>query len=294
MRKEDLIKLAEELNALDDLKGREDDLRFLKKEYIRLSNKEEETYFEKTLTDKFNKAYETLANKLPELNRSALEDKKILISKAKELLSSGNNIKSLNRDIESLFNEFKHLPKCSKEQDDELFAEFKKIREEATKKVNDYYEGIKSTLEGRKAKKEELILKAKEVLKLDNIKEATSKMDALMDEWKATGFAGKEYDESLWNEFREVRKEFQEKRKAHFENMKVVIEERAIKKAELIKKVKYITSEAYFTDEEIKQIKDIEKEFRNIGFAGKEKDQELWDAMQAAIKKYFEEMKFYK
>jgi len=71
MRKEDLIKLAEELNELTDLKGREDDLRFLKKEYIRLSNRDEETYFEKMLTDKFNKAYESLASKVPELNRSS-------------------------------------------------------------------------------------------------------------------------------------------------------------------------------------------------------------------------------
>lgn len=294
MRKEDLIKLAEELNGLTDLKGREDDLRFLKKEYIRLSNRDEETYFEKMLTDKFNKAYESLASKVPELNRSSLDDKKALISKAKELVAKGDNLKSLTRDIEALFSDFKHLPKCSKEQDDELFAEFKQIREEANKKVSEYYNGLRIDLDNKVKAKEDIIAKAKEILKMENIKNATAEMDKLMDAWKTVGFSGKEHDEELWNNFKEVRNEFQAKRKAHFENMKVVIEERATKKAELIKKVKYITSEAYFTPEEIKQIKDIEKEFRNLGFAGKDKDQELWDEMQAAIRKYFEEMKFYK
>lgn len=294
MRKEDLIKLAEELNGLSDLKGREDDLRFLKKEYIRLSNRDEETYFEKMLTEKFFKAYELLASKAPELNRSTLDDKKALISKAKELVAKGDNLKSLTRDIEALFNDFKHLPKCSQEQDDELFAEFKQIREEANKKVSEYYNGIRIDFDNKVKAKEDIIAKAKEILKMENIKNATAEMDKLMDAWKQVGFSGKEHDEELWNEFKEVRKAFQEKRKAHFENMKVVIEERAVKKAELIKKVKYITSEAYFTPEEIKQIKDIEREFRNLGFAGKDKDQELWEEMQAAVRKYFEEMKFYK
>lgn len=294
MRKEDLIKLAEELNELSDLKGREDDLRFLKKEYIRLSNRDEETYFEKMLTDKFNKAYELLASKVPELNRSSLDDKKALISKAKELVAKGDNLKSLTRDIEALFSDFKHLPKCSQEQDDELFAEFKQIREEANKKVSEYYNGLRIDLDNKVKAKEDIISKAKEVLKMENIKNATAEMDKLMDAWKTVGFAGKEHDEELWNNFKEVRNEFQAKRKAHFENMKQVVEERAVKKAELIKKVKYITSEAYFTPEEIKEIKGIERKFKNLGFAGKEKDQVLWDEMQAAIRKYFEEMKFYK
>ncbi len=128
---------------------------------------------------------------------------------------------------------------------------------------------------------------------MENIKDATSKMDRIFNDWKKVGFAGKEADDALWNEFNEVRKEFSEKRKAHFENMKTVFAERVEKKEALIKKIKYITSEAYFTPEEEKQLRDIEKEFRDLGFAGKEKDQELWDNMQAAIRKYYEEKKFY-
>ena len=294
MRKEELTKLADELYTLDNLKGREDDLSFLKREYIRLNNKEEETFFDKSLTEKFNASYERLAKKVPSLTRSCLEDKKELLDRAHSLVNTSKDMKGLVKDINDLFNDFKHLPKCSKEQDDELFAEFKAIKDEASKKVSEYYNGLKIDLDNKVKAKEEIILKAKEVLKMENIKNATAEMDKLMDAWKAIGFAGKEHDEELWNNFKEVRNEFQAKRRAHFENMKQVVEERAVKKAELIKKVKYITSEAYFTPEEIKEIKGIEKEFRNLGFAGKEKDQELWDEMQAAIRKYFEEMKFYK
>lgn len=294
MRKDELIALAKELNDLEDLKGRESDLYFLKREYNKLLNREEETFYEKSLTDEFISLFEKLAPRMGDLDKNALEAKKEIIQNVKNLLEKEQNGKNLSKAVDNLFNDFKQLPKLAREVDDELFAEFKKLREEVSKKVDEYYANLKASFNERKAKKEELISKAKEVLKLENIKDATAKMDALMNEWKAVGFAGKEVDDNLWNEFNEVRKEFSAKRKAHFENMKNVFEERANEKAEIIKKVKYITSEAYFDDDEIKQIKDLERQFRNIGFAGKEKDQQLWDDMQVAVKKYFEEMKFYK
>lgn len=293
MRKEELILLAKELSELKDLKGREQDLYFLKREYNRLINKEEETFFEKQKTDEFISYYQILESKFEDLSKSSLEDKKEILRKAHELVAKEGGEKSLQKELTNLFNNFKQLPRGNKEQDDELFSEFKAIREEANKKVDAYYANVKATLEDRKNKKEDIIKRAKEVLKVTNIKDATNKMNALMDEWKAIGFAGNE-DQNLWDEFNETRKEFIAIRKAHFENMEKVFVERANKKEEIIKKVKYITSEAYFTNEEIKQIKDLENEFRKLGFAGKEKDQELWDNMQAAVKKYFEEMKFYK
>ena len=294
MRKEELITLAKELNELENLSGRESDLYFLRSEYNRLLNREEETYYEKSLTDEFVSLFDKLALRMGDLDKSALEAKKELIKKAKDLLEKDENTKNLLKNIDNLFSEFKHLPRLSKEVDDALFAKFKGLKEEASKKVDAYYKNLKASFNERKSRKEELINKAKEVLALANIKEATANMDELMNEWKSVGFAGKEVDDTLWNEFNEVRKAFSEKRRAHFENMKNVFEERANAKAEIIKKVKYITSEAYFDDDEIKQIKELEKQFRNIGFAGKENDQPLWDDMQAAVKKYFEEMKFYK
>ena len=294
MRKEELIKLAKELSELEDLKGREEDLRFVKKEYIRLNDREEESFYEKNLTDEFNKYYDILSKKAVELTRSSLEDKKSLILKAKELVSREDNLKNLNKSLNALFTELKALPRCSKEQDDEIFSEFKEIRKEADKKLDAYFAGIKSQIEERKAHKEEIVKKAKEVLKLENIKEATSKMDELFEEWKKVGFAGKEDDERLWNEFSTIRKEFSRKRKEHFEHMKDVFVERAAKKEEIIKKIKYITTEAYFTPEEIREIKKLQVEFKKLGFAGKEKDEELWVALQAEVKKYFDEMSFYK
>lgn len=294
MKKEELINLAKELYEIENIDERKQDLLFLKREYFRINNKEDETFYEKALTNEFNLYFEKLAEKYPELSKSALEEKREIIVKARNLIEKNDNFKNLNKEINTLFIEFKHLPKCSKEQDDEMFDEFKEIKIQANKKIDTHFKEIKASFENRKIKKEEIISKAKKLLESKNMKDAGKEMDILFEEWKKVGFAGKEIDDALWKEFSEVRKEFFTKRKQYFENMKIVIEERANKKQELIKKIKYITSEAYFTPEEIKQIKDIQKEFNDIGFAGKEKDQELYEQMQGAIRKYFEEMKFYK
>ena len=80
------------------------------------------------------------------------------------------------------------------------------------------------------------------------------KMDALMNEWKAVGFAGKQYDEELWHSFSEVRKEFQQKKREHHEELMKLFEDRANKKEEMIKLAKQILADSDFSDEEVKKV----------------------------------------
>ena len=118
-------------------------------------------------------------------------------------------------------------------------------------------------------------------------------MDGLRREWKEVGYSGRG-DDQLWREFAKVLDEFQEKKKEHHNEMLKLFEERAAKKEELIKTAKKILSDSEFTDEEVEKVKALRNEFKNIGFAGKEKDDDLFERFNAVIKQYFEEMKFYK
>ena len=73
-----------------------------------------------------------------------------------------------------------------------------------------------------------------------------------------------------------------------------VFEERAAKTEEMIKSAKILLANSEFTDEEIERVKALRNEYKAIGFAGKEKDDDLYQRFNAVIQKYFEEMKFYK
>lgn len=291
MNKQKLIELAEELLKEEDLSKRGEDLIFLKRQYKSLANHDEESFYEKQLTEKFNTLFEELAKKEPKLSQSTYDEKKEIIELARKILEREDVIKA-SRDLDNLTLSFKKAGRCSKEQDDELWAEFKAVTSEFNAKKRAYFEEVNKLNAEKKAKKEDIISRAKELLVIRNNKEANEKMDALFEEWKAVGYSGRD-DEALWKEFSAVRKEFQIKKREHHQELLKTFEERAEKKEAMIKEAKKILADSDFSPEEVQKVKALRGEFNRIGFAGKEKDEELYQRFDEVIKKYFEEKKFY-
>ena len=291
MDKQKLIELAEELLALEKLDKRTEDLLFLKRQYKILLVRDEETFYERQLTEKFTALYDELAKKEPKLNQSTFDEKKEIIELVKKLQDRKDIVKA-SRELDSLTLSFKKAGKCSKEQDDALWAEFREARDAFNEKKRAHFEELEKTNSERKARKEDIIARAKLLLNIKNLRESTEKMDALMEEWKAVGYAGKE-DEALWKEFSGVRKEFNQKKREHHEELLKLFEERAAKKEQMIKDAKKLLADSDFSDEEVKKVRNMQKEFDKIGFAGKDKDDDLYARFNEVIKKYFEEKKFY-
>lgn len=291
MDKQRLIDLANELLALEKLDERMDDLLFLKRQYKFLADRDEDTFYEKQLTMQFVTLYEELAKKEPKLSQSTYDEKKEIIALAKKLLDRKDFAKA-SRDLDNLTLSFKKAGRCSKEQDDELWDEFRAVKDEFNAKKRAYFEELDKNNAEKKAKKEDIILRAKDLLNIKNLRESNQKMDALMEEWKAVGYAGKE-DENLWKEFSQVRKEFNQKKREHHDELLKLFQERAAKKEEMILAMKKLLADSDFSDEEVKKVRDMQKDFDKIGFAGKEKDDDLYARFNELVKKYFEEKKFY-
>ena len=291
MDKQRLIDLAKELLALEKLEERMDDLLFLKRQYKFLADRDEDTFYEKQLTMQFVTLYEELAKKEPKLSQSTYDEKKEIIALAKKLLDRKDYAKA-SKEFDSLNLSFKKAGRCSKEQDDELWAEFRAVKDEFNSKKRAYYEELDKSNAEKKGKKEDIIQRAKELLNIKNIRESNEKMDALMEEWKAVGYAGKE-DEALWKEFSSVRKDFNQKKREHHGELIKLFQERAAKKEEMILAMKKLLADSDFSDEEVKKVRNMQKDFDKIGFAGKEKEEELQARFNELVKKYFEEKKFY-
>ena len=291
MDKQRLIELAEELLKLDNLDKRTEDLLFLKRQYKILLVRDEESFYEKQLTDRFNALYDELAKKEPKLNQSTYDEKKEIIELVKKLADRKDILKA-SKELDNLTISFKKAGRCSKEQDDALWAEFRKARDAFNEKKRAHFEKLDKTNAERKTKKEDIIARAKQLLNIKNLRESNEKMDALMEEWKAVGYAGKD-DEALWKEFSGVRREFNQKKREHHEELLKLFEERAAKKEEMIKSAKKMLADADFSDEEVRKFRNMQKDFDKIGFAGKDKDDDLYARFNEVIKKYFEEKKFY-
>ena len=287
-----LIELANELLQEENLEKRNNDLLFLKRQYSILANRDCDSYFEQEQINKFNSLFLELAKKEPKLLLSSYDEKKNIIAKCRKLLER-NDVLRANKELDALLEDFKRAGRCSKEQDDELYAELRQVKDEFFAKKRAYFEELDKSNAEKQAKKKDIIERAKKVIEMDNIRETNEKMDALRKEWKEVGYSGKE-DESLWKEFIKVMDEFQEKKKERHHEMVKLFEERALKKEELIKTMKRLLADSDFSDEEVEKVKKLKKEFTSIGFAGKEKDDDLYTRFNEVVNKYFEEMKFYK
>ena len=293
MDKQELIKLVEELLKEENLEERGRDLQLLRREYKFLLGRDEESFKEQEETNRFISLFSELAKKEPKLLTSPYEEKKNIIAAARKLLDK-KEINAASREMDRLSEEFKKAGRSStKEQDDELWTEFRSVKDEFYAKKRAFYEELDKSNAEKRAKKEEIIEKAKEVCKIENIREANAKMDELRKEWKSVGYTGKG-DDYLWQEFIKVLDEFKESKKEHHQEMLKLFEERAAKKEELIKQAKILLANSEFSDEEIEKVKALRNEYKGIGFAGKDKDDDLYQRFNEIIKKYFDEMKFYK
>ena len=291
MDKRRLIELAEELLNEKDLSKRSEDLIYLKRQYKFLADKDEESFYEKQQTEKFNALFEELAKKEPKLNQSVADEKKEIIELAKKLLDRKDIVKA-SKELDNLNLSFKKAGRSSKELDEQLFNEFKAVKDEFYARKKTYFEELEKTNADKKSKKKDIISRAKEVIKIKNAKEANEKMDGLLEEWKAVGYSGKEDDE-LWHEFSQVRKEFNAKKKERHAEMQKLFEDRTAKKEELIKTMKKLVADSDFSKEELQKVKDLRNEFNRVGFAGSEKNDDLQIRFDAAVKKYFDDKKFY-
>ena len=293
MNKQELIALVKELLEEENLDGRANDLQILRREYKYLLGRDEDSFAEQEETDKFIALFNELAKKEPKLLSSPYQEKKNIIEAARKLLDK-KEILAANKELDKLSDDFRKAGRAgSKEQDDELWNEFRKVKDEFYAKKKAFFEELDKANAEKRAKKEDIIERAKAVIEVENIREANAQMDALRKEWKEVGYSGKG-DEYLWKDFAKVMDEFQEKKKERHGEMLKLFEERAAKKEELIKKVRILLANSEFTDEEIEQVKGLRNEYKTIGFAGKEKDDDLWQRFNEVIQKYFDEMKFYK
>ncbi|MBQ0006123.1 MAG: DUF349 domain-containing protein, partial [Alistipes sp.] len=145
--------------------------------------------------------------------------------------------------------------------------------------------------------KERLCTEAEALIEEDNVVNAFARLQKLHEEWKELGPVDKEHRESIWERFKEATASINKKHQAHFEGLKEQQKENLVKKTALCEKVEAI-AEAECSDSSqwnaaSKQIEDIQKEWKTIGFAAKKDNQKIYDRFRAACDKFFERKRVY-
>lgn len=133
---------------------------------------------------------------------------------------------------------------------------------------------------------------AEKLAENENIVEAFKALQKLHDEWKEFGPVAKQYREEIWDRFKAATAVINRKYQAHFEEMKGKQVENLAAKTALCEKVEEIAGREIASSNEwnalSKEIEDIQKEWRTIGFASRKDNQKIYDRFRAACDKFFE------
>ncbi len=110
-------------------------------------------------------------------------------------------------------------------------------------------------------------------------------------QWKQVGFAGKEHEDALWSDFRDAMNSFWDKakdisaeKKRQWEAKEAQFEKARSAKREILSEVERLDP----TDKnDFAKFKELQQDWKEAGFAGREHDQEMWDDFKKACNDFY-------
>jgi hypothetical protein len=209
-----------------------------------------------------------------ELARLAKES---LIARAKEIADS-TDWRKTSDEQRTLMEEWRKIGYAGKEINDKLWADFREARQAFFSRREEQVVGIKR----------QIIDEAKQLTEnVGNWATTSSKLDDLMARWKKAGNSGSDSDKALWDEFNTIRREFRNRRKADLDKRRATAQANAQAKSEIVAEAKAIAESAEYTREHSDRMRQLDKDYKAIGFAGKPANDTLWEEFSAAKNAYW-------
>ena len=125
----------------------------------------------------------------------------------------------------------------------------------------------------------------------ENIVEAFKELQKLHEQWKEYGPVAKQFREEIWDRFKAATAVINKKYQAYFEGLKEQQTENLAAKTALCEKVEEIAGREINNSAGwnalSKEIEEIQKQWRTIGFATRKENQKIYDRFRAACDKFY-------
>ena len=139
--------------------------------------------------------------------------------------------------------------------------------------------------------KEDLCVKAEKLAVADDVVAAFKELQDLHEQWKEYGPVSKEHRESLWERFKTATSTINKKYQNYFEELKAQHEENLAKKTAICLKAEELAEKEVADLNEwnafSKDIEELQKEWKTVGFASKKDNQKVYDRFRAACDKFY-------
>lgn len=251
-----------------------------------------QTEYSKLIEDFFYniKIYKELKDH--DFNRN-LQLKLELIENLKKLFAV-KSIKEVETQLKSLQNDWEDIGPVPNEKWDEVKDAYWTEVRSLYDRVNRFYDDRRSEQLENLKKKQEIIdsLKA-EVENLEALEsvqgwdEKTSLVLEAQKTWKTIGFGPKKENDQIWKEFRAICDTFFNAKKEFFKEANAAFDGVAEQKKNLISQAEKLSTSTDWKETANKIIR-LQKEWKNLGHAGRRNEQKLWKEFRAACDKFFE------
>ena len=249
---------------------------------------------EKGFKDLYNKYKKERA----EYNRQLEKEREQNLALKEAVIADLKSLIEKQEDVNQTFSEFREIQNRWRAVGPVPAQSYRNLNETYQLYVEQFYDMVKINRELRDLDfkknleaKEQLCQSAEQLAESQNVVEAFRELQKLHEQWKEYGPVAKEHRETVWERFKAATAVINKKYQGYFEGIKEQQAENFAKKSALCEKVEAIAEKEIANSNEwnafSKEIEDIQKEWKTIGFASKKENQKVYDRFRAACDKFY-------
>ena len=246
----------------------------------------------------FKSLYLTYKKERAEYNREQEKEREENLAAKQQVIEDLKALVENQEDVSSSFPAFREIQNRWREIGPVPAQNFRNLNDTYQFLVEKFYDMVKINRDLRDLDfkknleaKEAFCQEAEKLAENENVLDAFRELQKLHEQWKEFGPVAKEFREAIWDRFKAATAVINKKYQAYFEGQKEKFAENLQAKAALCEKVEAFAAQEIASSNEwnaiSKQIEDIQKEWRSIGFASKKDNQKIYDRFRAACDAFY-------
>lgn len=224
--------------------------------------------------------------------RANLEKKQAILTKLQELVANEEHIGKMFDAFNTLTEEWNAVGNVPGDQYRELHDHWHRLRDEFFYNVNIYKQLQDHDLQVNLKKKEDLIAQAAQLSSIDDLKEKEMLARSYMKAWFDIGPSPRETYQELADTFFGHTRTALDAVKAHYDGIREGFKKNLEAKQVLVEEVRTLLEEeiqdASAWPAQAEKVKDVQKRWKMVGFAGRQDDQQVWEQFRGLCDLFFQ------
>ena len=246
----------------------------------------------------FKDLYNGYRKEKADYNKQLDKEREENLAAKEQVIADLKSLIEKQEDVNATFPEFREIQNRWRAVGPVPAQSFRNINETYQLYVEQFYDMVKINRELRDLDfkknleaKEQFCQAAEQLAESSNVVEAFRELQKLHEQWKEYGPVAKEHREQIWERFKAATALVNKKYQAFFEGLKEQQAENLAKKTVLCEKVEEIAQREVLSSNQwnafSKEIEEIQKEWKLIGFASKKDNQKVYDRFRAACDSFY-------